>query len=138
MQALLNKIQRAVTDFDFNPDSDDTLIEAEQKAENCIMENVDGFETYSIVETNNHYTYYTFVQDFGRMYQMSGELISGNEQENHYYILDNQGNAQEIKWFEFDVCESGTTIYVQLDKVVDVYGKVCLLLAEWCNATIKN
>lgn len=125
MKRILNIINRAVRDYDFQPDLNDTLQDIWDQAENCITENIGNPDRIEECETNKSYSHIWWEDGKGFSYEMEGELISSDRRNISWYRKNSDGTFHSIPWYK-----ANDDDYALMDLVFDSDGQYVALVAK--------
>lgn len=125
MKRALNILKRAVEDFNYEFKYEQTIEDVIDQAINCIEDNVD-YDYVDFCEVSNHYQHYSWNDGCGLSIEMSGQLISSEDRANKYYRF----NFETYKFDEIPWYQHSDDDYIVIDRVVNTFGKVALLLSR--------
>ena len=123
MNRVFNIIERAETEFSYEYDMQDSLLDILGGAEDEIINNVD-YDIIDECETNRHYNHISWADDYGFTFEAVGEFLSTDDRHNRYFRMD-FGDMVEIKWYDHKEGD-----YVLMDRVINSEGKVVALVAK--------
>lgn len=124
MKRTLNIIGRAVNDFDFEFDMNDSMQDVLDQASNVIMDNVE-YDYISECESNKHYDHISWNDGKGLDFEADGEFICGEERNMKFFRKDIHDVFTEVAWYEHEKSD-----YILMDKIIDTDGKVVMLVAK--------
>lgn len=125
-ERIFNIINRAVKDFGYEFEVEDSLQEIWDGAEDCIRQNVD----YDRIEEcefdwGGHWQHLTWTDDMGYVTDKTGEFTSGEQRDMTWLRYDEEKREfTPIEWFRADTEKD----YVVVDYDIDSEGQlVCLV-----------
>lgn len=119
---IINIIERAEEEFDYQYSMDDTLQEILDGAEDAILSEI-NYDIIRVCETNRHYDHIS-CSDEDLQYEADGQFLNMDESRNKYY-RDYGDEYKQIEWYERTDDD-----YVLMERVVNHEGFVVALIAK--------
>ena len=119
---IINIINRAEEEFDYEYSMDDSLQSIIDGAEDAILNGVDH-DIIRECETNSHYDHVSY-EDEDFSYEADGQFLNMDESRNKYYRFED-GTYKPIEWYERTDGD-----FVLMDRVLDNEGFIVALIAK--------
>ena len=129
IQRMLNIISRAATEFDFEVNEYDTIIDAYAGACDAIIDGTDGCDRIIVGELGNHNEHLWYEDDLGFTKEIDGQMVACGNGSHWFRYNDEAGEYQEIEhWYDVDTDSD----YALCDIDLDTEGKVMYVIAQLC------
>ena len=123
-QRMTNLINRAVEEFDFEVDEQDSLQTIYDDACNVLTDNID-YDRIEECEMSNHHSNLCWSDGMGYDLQASGEFISGKAEGCRWMRKQEDGSFKDIDWFEADTENDYVVCHFDFDSEGQLVCLVC-------------